>query len=520
MFTPRRSLPLLPITTLVSLLAVAPRGLAQDPCGTWSAVTTPNPTSSTHTFLSEVSVLSPTDVWVVGSKYVPVANSNETQTVAMHWNGSAWTSVPSPSPTPYPGGGWADFQTVHAVSTNDVWAAGGQRIAAPDGFVGTHLMVQHWNGSQWSIVPAPVTIGGSGNFIDDIEVVAADDIWFVGDWLKFPPSSSAEKRALAMHWDGSGFTIFDTPFFDNAPIGGHGLTAISAVSSNDIWAVGGGHDGDYVNFSQIVHWDGQQWSQKPGPTAGSFHRLYDVQAVSANEVYAIGDYQDASGYHGLFMRWDGASWTRLPDPPVGGSSIEVLSPTQIYVGGGGVALWDGASWSVVATFPGVASPSIWSLEANGPCSLWGSGARWSSPDMLPLTVRLDSGAIGTNYCTVSPNSAGIGARMSASGSTSLAQQNLLLRADGCPPNKPGLFLYALGTAQVPFGNGMRCVGGVLKRSPPLVISPLGRASQLFNYAASPITAGSTWNFQLWFRDPQGGGAFFNLSDGLALTFQP
>jgi hypothetical protein len=35
-----------------------------------------------------------------------------------------------------------------------------------------------------------------------------------------------------------------------------------------------------------------------------------------------------------------------------------------------------------------------------------------------------------------------------------------------------------------------------------------------------ITAGSTWNFQFWFRDPVAGGASFNLSDGLGVTFCP
>ena len=38
--------------------------------------------------------------------------------------------------------------------------------------------------------------------------------------------------------------------------------------------------------------------------------------------------------------------------------------------------------------------------------------------------------------------------------------------------------------------------------------------------ATQITAGSTWNFQNWFRDPAAGGAFFNLSDGLEITFTP
>ncbi len=38
-----------------------------------------------------------------------------------------------------------------------------------------------------------------------------------------------------------------------------------------------------------------------------------------------------------------------------------------------------------------------------------------------------------------------------------------------------------------------------------------------------VTAGSTWNYQFWYRDPPGGGggpAGFNLSNGMSITFCP
>jgi hypothetical protein len=38
-------------------------------------------------------------------------------------------------------------------------------------------------------------------------------------------------------------------------------------------------------------------------------------------------------------------------------------------------------------------------------------------------------------------------------------------------------------------------------------------------ASGQITAGTTWNFSTWFRDPAAGGAFFDLSNGLSVTFQ-
>ena len=36
----------------------------------------------------------------------------------------------------------------------------------------------------------------------------------------------------------------------------------------------------------------------------------------------------------------------------------------------------------------------------------------------------------------------------------------------------------------------------------------------------PIAAGSTWNFQCFFRDPAAGGSRFNTTDAVAVTFLP
>ena len=78
--------------------------------------------------------------------------------------------------------------------------------------------------------------------------------------------------------------------------------------------------------------------------------------------------------------------------------------------------------------------------------------------------------------------------------------------------------------QVAFGNGFRCVGGQLFRLPTIVASggQLDWALDIANppSAAGQITAGSTWNFQAWFRDPAAGGSLFDTSDGYEVVFQP
>jgi Tol biopolymer transport system component len=129
------------------------------------------------------------------------------------------------------------------------------------------------------------------------------------------------------------------------------------------------------------------------------------------------------------------------------------------------------------------------------------------------------------YCESAPNSVSDGALMGLNGSNSIAASNLRLQATDCPPNQFGVFYYGLDQIQIPFGDGFRCVGGAqVYRLPVVSTGPSGVPSHLVDYANPPqpggqITAGSTWNFQFWYRDPTGpGGSGFNLTDGLELTF--
>jgi len=132
----------------------------------------------------------------------------------------------------------------------------------------------------------------------------------------------------------------------------------------------------------------------------------------------------------------------------------------------------------------------------------------------------------TSYCVTSPNSVGPGATIAASGSTSIAADDFRLVASGLPPVQFGIFYYGLLQAQIPFGNGFRCIQGLVYRlRPPALADGTGQASHRVDFddpplASGRISAGSTWNFQFWYRDPAGGGAFFNLTDGLTATFCP
>ncbi|MFT4540593.1 MAG: hypothetical protein ACI841_000415 [Planctomycetota bacterium] len=138
-------------------------------------------------------------------------------------------------------------------------------------------------------------------------------------------------------------------------------------------------------------------------------------------------------------------------------------------------------------------------------------------------IRIAVGDVGSNYCTSSANSTGAAAVITASGTNSVGDNALSLHA-GPVPNQPGLFYYGPNQIQLTFGNGTRCVGGNVGRL-GVVIPVANEYSSLIDNtnppsAATQITSGSTWNFQCWYRDPAAGGAFFDLSDGLSITFAP
>lgn len=153
-------------------------------------------------------------------------------------------------------------------------------------------------------------------------------------------------------------------------------------------------------------------------------------------------------------------------------------------------------------------------------SLFNAGAGWFIDDLEVL----DCAPLPENYCVGAPNSAGPGATMSYTGSVSVAADDLRLEANGCPPNQLSLFLCSQNQNMAPNGNGFFCLGGPFYRIYPA--SPTGSGGlptknlDIANppVPAAQILAGSTWNFINWYRDPPAGGAGYNFSDGLEVTF--
>ena len=111
-----------------------------------------------------------------------------------------------------------------------------------------------------------------------------------------------------------------------------------------------------------------------------------------------------------------------------------------------------------------------------------------------------------------------GAVIGAVGSTDVGQNQLTLTVTGANPAGFGLFFYGQGRAQIPTGNGSLCIAGAFQRLAVVQTDIFGTGTYALDFPslAVPIANGETWNFQYWLRDV--GGAGFNFSDGLEITF--
>jgi len=149
-----------------------------------------------------------------------------------------------------------------------------------------------------------------------------------------------------------------------------------------------------------------------------------------------------------------------------------------------------------------------------------------APTLLSVEIV---GDVGTSFCTALSNSTGVAAAIAASGSAGIASNSLVLSAQPMAAFEPAIFYYGPLEVQVPFGDGLRCVGGPVGSIERLYPFAQADASGVVSHAVDNTLpdhapqlqqAGATWKFQAWFRDPAAGGAGFNLSDGLSVTFTP
>jgi hypothetical protein len=328
---------------------------------TWVATPTPDQAAQGVPFsnvFNAVSARTSTDTWAVGT-FQGQNDDDGLVMLAEHWNGTAWSQVPTPNVVRFN----EKLNAVSASAPNDAWAVGSTNMT---GFAHTDPITAHWNGQSWTIVPTPATTGGSKSILFGVANLGGGNVWAVG--------RSEANRALIEHWNGSAWTIVPAPV-PTVPAGntfvGTTLTGISARSANDIWAVGytQGAQGTNANkFTLTMHWNGSTWTVRPSPNpavptpAGTSQALNGVVAISANDAWAVGGTSDISGFQPsrpIAMHWNGTTWSlsTVPNIGTGGiASVTANSSSSVWAAGGpgdtGTVLhWNGTSWAQDTTVP-------------------------------------------------------------------------------------------------------------------------------------------------------------------------
>jgi len=330
------------VAAVLLALLLAPAA-AQGQAAPWTIVKSPNASSGNNELFGAASI-SATDVWAVGEF---TTASGVMQPLTLHWNGRKWSIVKSPTAS----SGNNTLRAVAAVSINDVWAVGSFIAASGSG----QALIEHWDGKKWSVVASPTA--GMGNVLLGVAAVTTTDVWAVGT---FALTGSGIAQTLIEHWDGTSWSVVSSP---NASTQTNELAGVTAVSANDIWAVGQFNNGTGPQ-TLIERWNGTSWSVVPSPNASTDDNLLAAAAVSTTDVWAVGQFVALSGVdQALIEHWDGTSWNVVSSPSAGGSNVlsgvAIISATDIWAVGDVVISslsahtlieqWNGTSWSVVSS---------------------------------------------------------------------------------------------------------------------------------------------------------------------------
>lgn len=299
----------------------------------WTWVHGPNP-QFLNERLDSVSGTSANDVWAVGA----IARSQSQPPKlpwALHWDGTAWSVVPMPSGAVGAGYGTGGLHAVAAISASNAWTVG----KVPSG----GALVEHWDGSAWSVASVPATEATAAASLNALAVLSPTNIWAVGSQVVNP---NGTKSALILHYDGMAWSVAANQVSVPSNFTSNGLSSITAVGPNDIWAVGNVSDNLSLTQPLIQHWNGTTWTRVPAPArpAGISHfGLSSVAAVSSGDVFAVGslDHEDLSGSQSWVVHWNGTSWSTV-SAPHGGTAGDSLSEIAVTPSGGPI-------WSVGAS---------------------------------------------------------------------------------------------------------------------------------------------------------------------------
>lgn len=393
-----------------------------------------------------------------------------------------------------------------------------------------HGQGPHYGGTLWGW---GILISGQGN-----------DLRILGNSIGLDAGGAATLGAVwgisigdaVTHPNGvTGIVIGGTGPGEGNAIAGHRLNGITIGRTSPPVAIRGNsiHDNDWLGIDLI-------------PTLGSYgadandpldadtggngvqnHPVLVQASVEGPELHVVGELRTAPGAYLVDIHA-----SSVCDDHAGAGEGEVyLGSFPVSTDAAGVAPID-------ERIAGLAPPG-WVVSATA-TSLAGETSEFGP------CVTVSDPTVGVGFClgdgtgAVCPcgntGAAGYGcgssafpggALLLALGSASVQADDLVLRALDSVPGAPGIFFQ--GDAQlggglgIPFGDGLRCAGGSIRRLQVRIAAADGSVQSTAALAATGgAQPGQQLAYQWWYRDATGSpcGSGFNVSSGVLVTWQP
>lgn len=244
----------------------------------WTALPLPRPNTSEASDFTAVSCTSAASCYAVGHD-APVG---VTQAMIMRWNGTAWTDV-----TP-PASAGLELTGISCTSASACTAVGS---------AGTVPLAERWNGSSWSIQPAPLPAAGGSAALSSVSCASSTSCTAVGQ---------AGGQALAERWNGSSWIAQPAP----VPAGtkASALSGVSCRTASACTATGYADDAASKRSTLALRSQGSTWSIQPtpNPTGAQSAAFTAVSCPSPNACNAVGDFTTAGNENLAFAEgWAG-----------------------------------------------------------------------------------------------------------------------------------------------------------------------------------------------------------------------
>jgi hypothetical protein len=467
------------------------------------------------------------------------------------WDGSGWTTLGEVTGTTTPS---VTMLEVLDDGNGERLYAGGD-FTAIDGVAASGVAVH--DGIAWSALGAGVG-GGAARCAALIDLGQGPLVVVGGNFT----SAGGAPVARIASWDGNAWSALAGGGVQGTV---HALVVDNSGATPVLYVGGQFGTAGGVTCNSITRWNGATWSNLgPGLANFVFNGTVDDLALfdegQGPRLFVTGEFEvPGSVAFGGITRWDGANWSVVGGASAGASpsssgpgSRRLLvhddgTGRALYVAGRvdvpstsliarGVARWDGATWEALPgePFDGAASLSV--FDPGDGRSIMCAGSFQGSPagDAFVARWRGCPAVVGAVYCAPAvPNSSGVGATMSALGSTLIVEDDVVLSAADLPQNSFGVFLASQTQGLVPGYNGSQgalCLGGTVGYfSRPGEVQnsgPTGAFELALDLTslptptgAVPAAPGETWHFQAWYRDRALLGATSNFTPGVSVVFE-